>query len=216
MDWSEQIDIYCERIDFTFWAEPVNAISNAAFLIAALIMWRRTGGIVGGQVLAAVLFAIGIGSFLFHTFATTWAVVIDVIPIILFALTYIFLANRIYWGMSLWLAILATLAYFPYSYGVSAVARDLFPVLRGTADYVPLPILIFAYGVLLLRRYPATGRGLILGAAILCVSMTLRTIDLPLCDGWPLGTHFLWHCLNALMLGWMIEVYRRHITQMSA
>jgi hypothetical protein len=25
-----------------------------------------------------------------------------------------------------------------------------------------------------------------------------------------LGTHFLWHILNALMLGWMIEVYRRH------
>jgi len=27
----------------------------------------------------------------------------------------------------------------------------------------------------------------------------------------PMGTHFLWHLLNAAMLGWMIEVYARHI-----
>jgi hypothetical protein len=27
----------------------------------------------------------------------------------------------------------------------------------------------------------------------------------------PLGTHFGWHLLNAVMLGWMIEVYRRHM-----
>jgi aspartyl-tRNA(Asn)/glutamyl-tRNA(Gln) amidotransferase subunit C len=27
----------------------------------------------------------------------------------------------------------------------------------------------------------------------------------------PLGTHFLWHILNGIMLGWMIEVYRRHM-----
>jgi hypothetical protein len=25
----------------------------------------------------------------------------------------------------------------------------------------------------------------------------------------PVGTHFLWHLLNALMLGWMIEVLGR-------
>jgi hypothetical protein len=25
-----------------------------------------------------------------------------------------------------------------------------------------------------------------------------------------LGTHFLWHLLNAVMLGWMINVYVRH------
>jgi hypothetical protein len=25
-----------------------------------------------------------------------------------------------------------------------------------------------------------------------------------------MGTHFLWHLLNALMLGWMINVYVAH------
>ena len=32
------------------------------------------------------------------------------------------------------------------------------------------------------------------------VSLTLRTVDEPLCAQWPIGTHFLWHCLNATVL----------------
>ena len=36
MDWSAPIDAYCERLGPQFWAEPVNAATNGAFLIAAL------------------------------------------------------------------------------------------------------------------------------------------------------------------------------------
>jgi hypothetical protein len=50
-----------------------------------------------------------------------------------------------------------------------------------------------------------------LGAGILVVSLTFRTLDDPLCDLVPFGTHFLWHILNGLMLALMIEVYRRHM-----
>jgi hypothetical protein len=41
--------------------------------------------------------------------------------------------------------------------------------------------------------------------------MLARILDVPLCQKIPLGTHFVWHVLNAVMLAWMIEVYRRHI-----
>ena len=44
MDWTAQIDGYCERLGPGFWAEPLNALTNLAFLIAALVMWRRTRG----------------------------------------------------------------------------------------------------------------------------------------------------------------------------
>jgi hypothetical protein len=44
VNWSEQIDAYCERTDFSYWSEPVNAVTNLAFLVAAVWMWRRTGG----------------------------------------------------------------------------------------------------------------------------------------------------------------------------
>ncbi len=50
-----------------------------------------------------------------------------------------------------------------------------------------------------------------IGAGLLIVSLTFRTLDGPLCDSLPVGTHFLWHLLNATMLGWMIAVYRSHM-----
>ena len=38
MNLGEKIFIYCERgQDPSFWAEPLNAVSNAAFIIAALV-----------------------------------------------------------------------------------------------------------------------------------------------------------------------------------
>ena len=96
MDWTRTIDAYCERTDASLWSEPVNAVTNLAFIVAALIMWRRSFGI--GRVLAALLFLIGVGSGLFHTFATAWAATADTVPIIAFALVYIYLANRDFHG----------------------------------------------------------------------------------------------------------------------
>ena len=34
------IDLYCERLDSSFWAEPINALTNVAFIIAAWGVWR--------------------------------------------------------------------------------------------------------------------------------------------------------------------------------
>jgi hypothetical protein len=47
MNWSEPVNFYCERASAAFWAEPVNALTNAGFLVAALaafVEWRRAGG----------------------------------------------------------------------------------------------------------------------------------------------------------------------------
>ena len=72
-----------------------------------------------------------------------------------------------------------------------------------------MPLLILIYAALLRSRAPALARGLAIGAGLLIVSLTFRTLDMPLCGHWPQGTHFVWHVMNGLMLGWMIEVYRR-------
>jgi hypothetical protein len=72
--------------------------------------------------------------------------------------------------------------------------------------YVPVPILIAAYAVALRHRRPEAARGLAIGAGILAASLVFRTLDAGICPAFPLGTHFLWHVLNAVMLGWMIGV----------
>ncbi len=212
MDWTAQIDGYCERTDFSYWAEPLNAVTNAAFLIAAFVMWRRVRGqgMPIAMLLVLILAAIGTGSFLFHTHATRWAALADVVPIGLFILVYLFAANRHYWGWPVWGALLGTGAFLPYA-ALTLPAFQALPFFEISAAYWPVALLIGLYGVALRRRLPAVARGLLIGAAILCVSLTARSLDMLLCDLIPVGTHLWWHVLNGLMLGWMIEVYRRHM-----
>ncbi|MDY6857931.1 MAG: ceramidase domain-containing protein [Pseudomonadota bacterium] len=211
MNWAQQVDAYCERVDATFWAEPVNALTNAAFVIAALIMWRRIGAgkLPLARALTGVLAVIGVGSFLFHTYATAWSSMADVLPILGFILLYLYAANRHFWNLATWPALGLTALFIPFAAATVPLFARL-PWLGSSASYAPVPLLIAIYAVLLRRRAPGTARGLAIGAALLIVSLTFRTLDMPLCATWPLGTHFMWHILNAAMLGWMIEVYRRH------
>lgn len=215
MDLTAQTIAYCERTDFTYWSEPVNAVTNAAFLVAAGVMaWRLRGRRLPlAWALVAVLAAIGVGSFLWHTHATRWAGLMDVLPILVFILIYIFAATRDFLGLRWWAALLAVALFLPYAFLVAGGLSRLLPGIGANAAYASVALLILAYGLWLLPRSPATGRGLLLGAAILAVSLTFRALDAPVCEVFPIGTHFMWHLLNGLMLGWMIEVYRRHMTR---
>ncbi len=216
MDWFQEIDGYCERLSPAYWAEPINAVTNAAFLIAAFVMWRRARG--QGMPLAIglviILAVIGVGSYLFHTHAQVWAAMADVAPILLYILVYIFAINRDVWHMRPGYALIVALLFVPYAAATIPLFQFI-PGLGGSAGYAPVPLLILIYAFLLRKRVPDTARGLAIGAAILIASITFRALDEPLCAQLPLGTHFMWHILNATMLGWMIEVYRRHMARAS-
>ena len=209
MDWFDQVDGYCERIDFSYWSEPVNAVTNIAFIFAAVILWQRSAGVPMARVLCAILFAIGIGSFLFHTHATIWALIMDVLPIGLFILVYLFVVNRDVVPMGGWLALAATAVFIPYAAILVPVLNSI-PFFAISNFYWTVPLLLVLYAAFL-RRRPDIAKGFLIGAGLLCLSITLRSVDEILCDTLPLGTHFAWHILNGIMLGWMIHVYTRHM-----
>ena len=132
------------------------------------------------------------------------------LPILSFVLIYIYIAHRSYWGHSVTRASFWLAAFVPFV----ALTVPLFqqiPGLGGSASYAPIALLIALHAVLLRSRLPQVARGLGIGAALLAVSILARSLDLPLCQSWPLGTHFLWHILNAVMLTHMIGVYRAHM-----
>lgn len=210
MGWLQAVDGYCERLGPGYWAEPANALSNLAFVLVALLVGRRAKGQPMARALAAVLAVIGVGSWLFHTHANRLTGLTDVLPILGFILLYLFAASRDFLGLKPWQAGLATLAFLPYA-ALTVPMWSRVPGLGSSAGYAPVPVLILVYALLLRRRAPATARGLALGAGMLTVSILFRSLDAPLCPALPLGTHFLWHVLNALLLGWMILVYLRHI-----
>jgi hypothetical protein len=70
---------------------------------------------------------------------------------------------------------------------------------NGSVDYFPA-----LAGILLMGLYAAIrgrrARFYFGAAAILAISLTLRTGDMAWCQAFPLGTHWLWHCLNAVTL----------------
>ncbi len=212
MDFHAQMDVYCERTDLSYWAEPLNAVTNGSFLVFAVVMFLRLrgSGLIGGHVLTGLLAAIGVGSFLFHTHATTWAMLADVIPIGLFILVYLFLVSRDFLNLPVWVSVAVTLAFVPYAAAMVPLLNAV-PFFKISNFYWTVPILLCAFAPFVARQSAATARGMVGGAAILAISITLRSLDMPLCDVFPIGTHIFWHLLNGAMLGWMIEVYRRHM-----
>ena len=210
MDWMSAIDGYCERTDASYWSEPLNAVSNAGFLLAAALCWRMTGRDPGARLLVVILAAIGVGSFLFHTHARTWAMLADVLPIQAFILVYIYLATVRFFAAPRWAGLAAAAAFVPVGGAVGAAIARLFGPLNGSVGYMPVVLLIAAYAAALARRAPATARGMAVGAGLLAVSLIFRTIDDAACGTLPAGTHFLWHLLNAMLLGWMIRLLVRH------
>lgn len=205
MDWTAPIDLYCERLAPGLWAEPFNAISNLAFILAAALALaavrsqHRDGYVLG---LIALVFAIGVGSFLFHTFANRWSSLADVTPITLFIYAYLALALRRFVGLSWPLAVVTLIAFF----GLTIVLEGLLrPYLGGSAAYAPALLAMFGIGALLFaRKHPAAAPILTAGGVFL-ISLTLRTLDEPICQSWPTGTHFLWHVLNAVTLSVLLS-----------
>jgi hypothetical protein len=228
MPWTAPIDAYCERASTAFWAEPVNAATNAAFILAglwALVLWRRTAGRDGARdwpslALIGVTLCVGAGSFLFHTFANRWSLLADVIPIAVFIHGYVALSLGRYAGWPWWLALAGTLFFFGFNAGFPGFVEALLGpgtavASRGSLGYVPaLLALVGVGGALAASRRPQAsrraGRTLLAAAGVFAASLAFRTLDQPVCEAWPLGTHFLWHGLNAVVLFLLLRAAIRH------
>lgn len=221
MSWWDQVFRYCERgSDPSFWAEPLNAVSNAAFILAAIaagISYTRrpcnepAPGVIA---LIVLVFIIGIGSFLFHTFATRWAAMADVIPIGIFMLSYLGYALRTYLKLN-WLWVAVGLVIFVAALQIAG-AIDCRPgffspasargaCLNGTGGYVPAFLAMMGIGAVLALKSHKAGGYLLCAGLVLFASMLFRIVDLELCSetriaGGVIGTHFMWHLLNAATL----------------
>jgi hypothetical protein len=209
------IDIYCERTSADLWAEPVNALSNAAFIIAAVIGWRaarRAGRLDGPTILLIALTAsIGVGSFLFHTFATRWAALADVVPIGLFIVTYLTIVMRRFFGLGWPVAVLLGASFVPAGMVLtSAIPPALTSAVSGSTRYLPALLFLAVCGGLLAARSQSAGRALLFGAGLFVVSLTFRSVDAPLCQAVPIGTHFVWHVFNGALLAWLLVTMVRY------
>lgn len=236
MAWNEKIFSYCERgLNPAFWAEPANAVTNFAFIFGAfialmmLIRRPRSHWDADHYLLIFMVFVIGIGSFLFHTYATRWAVMADVIPITLFMFIYMaFALNRFVDIPAGWTAVCVMIFA-----GVSTAAGELrcgagqigygdgsvpygVTCLNGSVGYVPALISLWLVGLVLNRKRHPAALTILSAGAVFLVSLSLRTVDRTMCEltivnGYRLGTHFAWHLLNALTLFLLLKAAIDHV-----
>lgn len=227
----DKVFAYCERgSDPGLLAEPLNAVTNLAFILAGLVVlntWRRLPaahrqGMVA--VFGLLLLAIGTGSGLFHTVATGWASIADVAPIGAFMLCYWAYAVRRFLGAGWPATVLATAGFAatlwaagqitcPAGGGLAWGGEGV--CLNGSLGFVPaLLAMPLIGGLAALRRHPVAP-ALFLAAGIFTLSLSLRSLDRALCDvltfgGTPVGSHFLWHLLNAATLYLLVRAAQQH------
>ncbi len=194
------IDLYCERLGPGLWAEPLNAATNLSFLIAAWVVWRLAKQsqslFLDVWLLIGLIAAIGIGSGLFHTFAETWSMVLDIVPILLFQLLYIWVYCRRIIEMRSGYSAGLLVIYVVFAH----LGRQFPHLLNGSLIYAPALVVILVLG---LYHYWARkeGRFVMLSASgVFFISLISRTIDNGICPYFHIGTHFLWHVFNSVVL----------------
>ena len=197
--WLNPVDIYCERLDASFWSEPVNAITNLAFIIAGFLIWRI--GSPRSRLMAILLILIGLGSFSFHTFANRLTGLLDVLAIALYLVSFAYLIPKQWsWGLR-WTPIGSVIGLFI----LIALCQLAINAVRPVFPWAPPGMYLGAWSALLLyaviTQYsnPIAARYLWLAVLVFPFSLLSRQLDLPLCDS-GFSTHWIWHVLNGLSL----------------
>jgi hypothetical protein len=197
--WFSSVDIYCERLDASFWAEPINAISNISFIVAGFFLWRlRTPR---SSLLAVLVILIGLGSFSFHTVANRLTGLLDVLAIALYLVAFAFLIPK-QWSKNSLLIQLGSVLMLIVSI---VLAQLLMSHLKPALPWLPSGMYLGAWLALIMFAWvtqysnKAAARYLWLAAIVFPVSLLSRQLDMPLCDSIG-GSHWLWHLFNGLTL----------------
>lgn len=194
--------IYCELPLLGDVFEPLNTISNLAFLVAAFFVWRGAGMVASAsavrrqQFLAGLIGLVGVGSGLWHFFRTPWGVALDVLFINLFLLVFAWLLTRFVFSSRGWqwgafagfvaMSVVGNTALrtidIPF-FGEAGGTGYLLPLLYG------LMIAPFVY-----KYQQQAGRYFLVTLLIFLLVLTTRQLDVPTCDlTHQHGLHLFWH-----------------------
>ena len=79
-----------------------------------------------------------------------------------------------------------------------------------TTGYLPALLALIFFGVWAWRAGSPAGAYNLVAAGMLLVSATFRNIDPDVCPSLPIGTHFLWHVGNGVMLGLILAAVAKY------
>jgi len=194
------IDLYCERTGTGLLAEPINAVTNMSFVIAAIAIWYLAKRLnllsYGIWLLIGLMVSIGIGSGLFHTFATSWARILDIVPILLFQVAFLWIYGRRVIRLPSDNLVIVVIIFL-----VSAYFGRQFPhLLNGSLIYAPALMLLMGLGIYHYRHARSQHTLLLWASGVFLLSLFFRANDMAVCEYVTFGTHFLWHIFNGVLV----------------
>lgn len=200
---------YCGRTALGWWGEPQNSLTNLGFVIAAavaFVRWRRAP--LDGPKLYLIVNAalIGVGSYIFHSDPLPRTLPIDLIPIQVFVLAFASFAARRFlaWGWPATLALVPALLVGGIAWG-----RLVQGVLGGGAGHLlGLAGIVWCGSWLAMRTDPdrrRAGKILLAAAATYSIAIGVRALDQPLCAAFPFGLHWLWHSIQGVTVGLLLD-----------
>lgn len=188
------VDQYCERLAPGLLMEPFNLFSNIPFILIGIWQYRRSRRNTE-KLLGILAFLVGVGSMIFHAFATRWAQAMDILPIAILIFTFLFYYQVRILKSRNWVAVFGLLGVVGSSVLALRFLDD--PVYNGSQAYfgVGLGLSILAY-----RERHEVRRWLFLSLILFGFALVARMADAAICFRFIVGSHFIWHLFTAASL----------------
>lgn len=208
----------CERHTLGWMAEPLNVLSSFAFMAVAISIYRyyRREEDVRGKwawdiiALMAITFIIGVNSVIFHAYPTPTTELMDTLAIVFFIMIY-------FWSVLFRIGrcnfFQATVCFIAFL-GFSHILVHQFPkALNDSIGYLSSMIALIMIAVHLHLKARPSSQHFMLAAIVGVCSLFCRAIDKEVCSMLPVGTHFLWHMLNATLLFILLKQIIRNVNR---
>ena len=188
---------YCERTSSSTLAEPVNLITNLAFLISAILVHKM---LVRKNIKKSIynyfpwlILLISLGSASYHSYRSSATLLFDALPV------YIFL------GFSLFLLLRKLVKSTVLTAGIIGLfiliqvflTVNFSSFLNGSIRHIASAILLLILIIWTYKKFGKTAFQLGLIFLVYIVGIFFRTIDFQICPVFSTGTHFLWHLFVA-------------------
>ena len=208
----------CERHAEGWLAEPLNVLSSLAFMFVAVKIYRyyhrhedlERRWIWDIHALTFLTFIIGFNSVVFHAFPNPTTELMDTLAIVMFIVIY-------FWSVLFRIGrcnpFQATVSFVAFV-GFSHILVAQFPnALNDSIGYLSSMIALIMIAVYLHLKARPSSQHFMLAAIIGVCSLFCRAIDRAVCPMLDVGTHFLWHTLNATLLYILLKQIVRNVNR---
>ena len=208
----------CERHSHGWYAEPLNVISSAAFIIVAISIYRfyhrhedlERRWIWDIHALTVLCFIIGTNSIIFHAFPSPTTELMDTLAIVLFIVIY-------FWSVLFRIGrcnlFQATVCFIAFVGGTHMLVSQFPQALNDSIGYLSSMVALIVIAIHLHLRARPSSQHFMLAAIIGVCSLFARAIDREICGIFSFGSHFLWHTLNATLLYVLMKQIIRNVNR---